>query len=223
MSQGGLGMYLVMMGVQGAGKGTQAAVLKDRLNIPHITSGGLFRAMKDQDTPLARQVQDIMARGELVPDDVTIQIVRERITQPDAQAGFILDGFPRTRPQAEALDALMADLGQRLTAVVFLSISDEEAVERISGRQQCSLDEKHIYHKLYNPSKVEGVCDIDGGALFTREDDQPDAVRKRIASFHEKTRPLLDYYADQGLLLEVSAEKPIEEVTEGVLRVLESR
>jgi adenylate kinase len=219
---GGRPMYLVMMGVQGAGKGTQAAMIKDTLDIPHITSGGLFRAMKDQDTPLARQVQAIMARGELVPDDVTIQIVRERITQPDARKGFILDGFPRTRPQAEALDALMAELGQKLTAVVFLSISDEEAVERISGRLQCEMDEKHIYHQKYNPPRVEGICDLDGGKLFTRQDDQPDAVMKRIAAFHDKTRPLLDYYREQGLLRSINAEKPIEQVTGDVLSVLRS-
>ena len=213
-------MYLVIMGVQGAGKGTQAAVIKDQFQIPHITSGGLFREMKDQDTPLARQVQAIMAAGDLVPDDVTIQIVKERITQPDARGGFILDGFPRTRPQAEALDALMAELGQKLTAVISLAISDEEAVERISGRLQCAINEKHIYHKKYNPPKVEGVCDIDGGQLFTREDDQPESVKKRIAAFHEKTRPLLDYYRAQGVLVELDAEKPIEEVTEDILRKL---
>jgi adenylate kinase len=213
-------MYLVIMGVQGAGKGTQAAVIKDEYQIPHITSGGLFRAMKDQDTPLARQVQAIMAAGDLVPDDVTIQIVKERITQPDAREGFILDGFPRTRPQAEALDALMAELGQRLTAVISLAISDEEAVERISGRLQCSINEKHIYHKKYNPPAKEGVCDIDGGQLFTREDDQPASVRKRIAAFHEKTRPLLDYYREQGVLVELDAEKSIEAVTEDILRTL---
>jgi len=214
-------MFLVIMGVQGAGKGTQAAVIKDKLQIPHITSGGLFRAMKDQDTPLARQVQAIMAAGDLVPDDVTIQIVKDRITQPDARKGFILDGFPRTRPQAEALDALMTDLGQKLTAVISLAISDDEAVERISGRLQCALDEKHIYHKKYNPPKVEGICDIDGGKLFTREDDQPASVKKRIAAFHDKTRPLLDYYREQGVLVELDAEKPIESVTEDILRTLE--
>ncbi len=213
-------MYLIIMGVQGAGKGTQAAAIKDRLNIPHITSGGLFRAMKDQDTPLARQVQAIMARGELVPDDVTIQVVRERLMQPDAARGFILDGFPRTRPQAEALDALMRDLGQQITAVLYLHISDDEAVERISGRLQCTLDEKHIYHRRYNPPRVEGVCDLDGGRLFTREDDQPEAVRKRIAEFHHKTRPLLDYYREQGLLREIAADRPIEAVTETILQTL---
>lgn len=215
-------MYLVMMGVQGAGKGTQAAAIQERWNIPHITSGGLFRAMKDQDTPLARRVQDIMARGELVPDDITIQIIRERITQSDARDGYILDGFPRTLPQAEALDALMAELGKALTAVVYLHISDEEAVERISGRLQCELDEKHIYHVRYNPPQEPGVCDIDGGRLFTREDDRPEAVRKRIAAFHEKTQPLLDYYRQKGLLLEIDAEKSIEQVTEDVFRALES-
>lgn len=215
-------MYLVIMGVQGAGKGTQAAAIQERWNIPHITSGGLFRAMKDQDTPLARQVRDIMARGDLVPDDITIQIIRERITQDDAREGFILDGFPRTRPQAEALDALMAGLGRTLTAVIYLHISDQEAVERISGRLQCERDEQHIYHARYNPPKVPGVCDIDGGRLFTREDDRPEAVRKRIAAFHEKTQPLLDYYRQKGLLLEIDAEKSIEQVTEDVFRALES-
>jgi adenylate kinase len=214
-------MYLIIMGVQGAGKGTQAAVIKDQFQIPHITSGGLFREMKDQDTPLARQVQAIMAAGDLVPDDVTIQIVKERITQPDAREGFILDGFPRTRPQAEALDALMAGLNQRLSAVISLAISDEEAVDRISGRLQCAINEKHIYHKKYNPPQVDGVCDIDGGQLFTREDDQPESVKKRIAAFHEKTRPLLDYYREQGVLVELDAEKPIEQVTEDILRRLE--
>ena len=214
-------MYLVIMGVQGAGKGTQAAVIKEQFHIPHITSGGLFRAMKDQDTPLARQVQAIMAAGDLVPDDVTIEIVKDRITQPDARKGFILDGFPRTRPQAEALDALMSDLGQHLTAVISLAISDEEAIERISGRLQCSLDEKHIYHKKYNPPQVAGVCDIDGGKLFTREDDQPESVAKRIAAFHDKTRPLLDYYQEQGVLVALDADKPIEQVTEDILRTLE--
>jgi len=213
-------MYLIIMGVQGAGKGTQAAAIKDRLGIPHITSGGLFRAMKDQDTPLARQVQAIMARGELVPDDVTIQVIRERLMQPDAAGGFILDGFPRTRPQAEALDELMGELGQQLSAVLYLHISDDEAVERISGRLQCALDEKHIYHRRYNPPQVEGVCDLDGGRLFTREDDQPEAVRRRIAEFHRKTRPLLDYYRERGLLREIAADRPIEAVTEAILQVL---
>lgn len=215
-------MFLIMMGVQGAGKGTQAAVIKDDLNIPHITSGGLFRAMKGQDTPLAKQVQEIMAAGDLVPDDVTIQIVKERITQDDAKKGFILDGFPRTRPQAEALDALMAELGQSLTSVVYLHISDEEAVERISGRLQCEQDEKHIYHRAYNPPKEDGICDIDGGKLFTRPDDQPDAVLKRIGDFHAKTKPLLDYYRAQDLLLELDAAKPIAQVTEEVLAALKA-
>jgi adenylate kinase len=214
-------MYLVMMGVQGAGKGTQAAVVKEHLNIPHITSGGLFRAMKNQDTPLARQVQAIMERGDLVPDDITIQIVKERITQEDARNGFILDGFPRTRPQAEALDALMKELGQAISAVVFLHISDDEAIERISGRLQCRLDENHIYHRKYNPPKEEGICDIDGGELFTRPDDQPDAVKKRIGDFHAKTRPLLDYYREQGVLLELGAEKAIEAVSKDIIAELD--
>jgi adenylate kinase len=212
-----MGMYIGLMGVQGAGKGTQAIRLQEELRIPHITSGGLFRAMKSQDTPLARQVQEIMARGDLVPDDITIQVVRARITQPDAQTGFILMA---RAPQAQALDQLMQELGHPLTAVLFLKITDEEAIQRLSGRRQCRLDESHIYHVEYNPPKVEGKCDIDGAELFQRQDDTPDAIRARIAQYYDKTAPLLDYYRSQGLLHEVDAAKPIEDVMSGVLAAL---
>jgi len=217
-----MGTYIVLMGVQGAGKGTQAARLQEELRIPHITSGGLFRAMKSQDTPLARQVQEIMARGDLVPDDITIQVVRARITQPDAQAGFILDGFPRTVPQAQALDGLMQELGQALTAVLFLKITDEEAVRRLSGRRQCRQDESHIYHVEFNPPQVEGKCDIDGADLFQRQDDTPDAIRARIGQYYDKTAPLLDYYRARGILYEVDAARPIDAVTDGVLAAMQA-
>ncbi len=217
-----MGMYIVLMGVQGAGKGTQAVRLQEELRIPHITSGGLFRAMKGQDTPLARQVQEIMARGDLVPDDITIQVVRARITQPDAQAGFILDGFPRTVPQAQALDGLMQELGQALTAVLFLKITDEEAVRRLSGRRQCRQDESHIYHVEFNPPQVEGKCDIDGADLFQRQDDTPDAIRARIGQYYDKTAPLLDYYRARGILYEVDAARPIDAVTDGVLAAMQA-
>jgi adenylate kinase len=216
-----MGTYIVLMGVQGAGKGTQAVRLQEALHIPHITSGGLFRAMKGQDTPLARQVQEIMARGDLVPDDITIQVVRARITQPDAQAGFILDGFPRTVPQAQALDGLMQELGQALTAVLFLKLTDEEAVRRLSGRRQCRQDESHIYHIEFNPPQVEGKCDIDGADLFQRQDDTPDAIRARISQYYDKTAPLLDYYRARGILYEIDAARPIDAVTEGVLAAMQ--
>ncbi len=216
-----MGMYIVLMGVQGAGKGTQAVRLQEELRIPHITSGGLFRAMKGQDTPLARQVQEIMARGDLVPDDITIQVVRARITQPDAQAGFILDGFPRTVPQAQALDRLMQELGQALTAVLFLKITDQEAVRRLSGRRQCRQDESHIYHVEFNPPQVEGKCDIDGADLFQRQDDTPDAIRARIGQYYDKTAPLLDYYRARGILYEVDAARPIDAVTDSVLAAMQ--
>ncbi len=195
-------------------------MIKDSLNIPHITSGGLFRAMKSQDTPLARRVQAIINRGDLVPDDITIQIVRERITKDDAKKGFILDGFPRTEPQARALDALMAELGQHLTAVVFLNISDEEAIDRVSGRLQCELNEKHIYHVTNCPPKVSGICDYDSGKLIQREDDTPESVQKRIDAYHLKTQPLLDYYANRGLLLEIDAARPVEQIMVTVLEEL---
>jgi adenylate kinase len=204
---------VVLMGVQGSGKGTQAAILSEKLGIPHITSGGLFREMKNQDTPLAREVQAIMTAGKLVPDDVTIRIVGERLNKSDAANGAILDGFPRTRPQAEALDALLTKMGSKVTLVPFLDLDRAIAVKRISDRWECSQNPSHVYNMSSKLPVVAGRCDIDNAPLRQRADDTPEAAEKRINLFFEETAPLLDYYRGRGLLRQINADQPIEQVT----------
>ncbi|MCE7949021.1 MAG: nucleoside monophosphate kinase [Chloroflexi bacterium CFX4] len=213
--------YIVLMGMQGAGKGTQAAALSQKLSLPHITTGGLFRAMDGQDSDLAREIQAIMARGDLVPDATTIEVVRQRLTKPDAANGAIFDGFPRTLPQAEALDHLLAELGSRVALVPLLTLDRQEAIERISARWECTLDPTHVYNLNTNPPKVAGICDIDGAPLRQRPDDTPEAAAKRIDTFFEKTAPLLDYYRARGLVHEVNAAQPIEAVSAALFHLIE--
>jgi adenylate kinase len=212
--------YIVLMGVQGAGKGTQAAVISEKLGLPHITTGGLFRAMEGQDTPLAREIQAIMLRGDLVPDEVTVQVVRERLQQPDAGKGAIFDGFPRTRPQAEALDKLLADLKGKVTLVPFLKLERDVAIKRISARWECSQDPRHVYNMESNAPKKAGLCDTDGAALRQRPDDTPEAAAKRIDLYFEKTAPLLDYYRERQLLQTLNANQSIEAVTAELMAAL---
>lgn len=183
------GLYILLMGVQGAGKGTQAAKLVEALGLIHLSTGELFRAMKVQDTPLAREVQTIMNRGDLIPDELTIRIVRERMQAPDAAKGVIFDGFPRTVPQAQALDTLLAEFGGRVNLAASLELDRDIAFKRLEGRRVCTANEKHIYNVYFNPPKVEGVCDIDGAALMQRPDDTPEAVNKRINTYFAQTAP----------------------------------
>jgi len=212
--------YVVLMGVQGSGKGTQAAILADKLGVPHVTSGGLFREMKNQDTQLAREVQAIMAAGKLVPDDVTIRIVGERLTKGDAVRGAILDGFPRTQPQAEALDALLAKMGSKVTVVPYLDLDKATAMKRITARWECSQDPRHVYNLATNPPQVSGRCDIDNAPLRQRPDDTPEAVEKRINDFYKETAPLLDYFRQRGLLREVPADQLIDRVTAQLMDII---
>jgi adenylate kinase len=212
--------YIVLLGPPGAGKGTQAKLLVEELGIPQVSTGDLFRAMKELDTPLARKVRDIMAGGGLVPDDVTIEIVRERLGQPDCSQGAILDGFPRTVPQAEALDRLLAESFDAQVAVVPLfDLSEDEAVRRISGRRSCPQCGA-IYHIEFSPPKQAGRCDHDGAELVQREDDKPEVVRQRYQVYLKNTAPLLQFYRDKGLLVELDASKPIEVVTHDLLAVV---
>ncbi len=208
------------MGVQGAGKGTQAAAIKEKLGLPHITTGGLFRAMEGQETPLAREIQAIMKRGDLVPDEVTVQVVRERLQQPDARKGAIFDGFPRTRPQAEALDKLLTDLGGKVTLVPFLNLERDVAIKRISSRWECTKEPTHIYNLESDPPKKTGLCDKDGAALRQRPDDTPEAAAKRIDLYFDKTAPLLDYYRERKLLQTINANQSIEAVTAELVAAL---
>lgn len=214
--------YVMLVGPPGSGKGTQAARLTRELGIPHVSSGDMFRAMKTQDTPLAREIQAIMAQGGLVPDETTIRVVEARLREPDAAGGVLLDGFPRTVAQAEALDALLTELGARLSAVLLLNISEDEAVNRISGRRVCPECER-VYHVMYNPPSVEDVCDDDGGALIQRADDRTEVVRERYQLYLDKTAPLIDYYRQQSVLVEVDAMRDIDEITPDMVESISRR
>ncbi len=214
--------YIVLMGMQGAGKGTQAEVLSQSLGLPHVTSGGMFRALKTQNTPLARQVASFMDAGKLVPDSLTVEMIKGRLHELDAANGVILDGFPRTVAQAEALDALMAELGQRIMVVPYFAISESEALSRLSGRLVCSINDNHVYNVRDNPPKQPGVCDLDGAPLKTRHDDEPEAIKTRIAAYKADTEPVLSYYQAQGVLREINAEQPIERVTADLKAAVEA-
>ncbi|MBN1313248.1 MAG: adenylate kinase [Anaerolineae bacterium] len=205
--------YIVLLGPPGSGKGTQAKLLTDEVGIPQVSTGDMFRAMKTQDTPLARKVQQIMAEGKLVPDDVTIEIVKERLAQSDCSKGALLDGFPRTVPQAEALDKLLEEsFHSQVTIVPLLSITVEEAVRRISGRRGCPQCGA-LYHVEFNPPREMGKCDHDGAKLVQRDDDRPEVVRERYQVYLDNTAPLINYYRDRGLLVELDAVQPIEVIT----------
>jgi adenylate kinase len=204
---------VILLGPPGSGKGTQAKRLVGETGIPHISTGDLFRAMKTLDTPLAREIQAIMARGELVPDEVTIRVLKERLAEADAREdGAILDGFPRTVPQAEALEQLLAAEGRQIDRVLFLGVSEDEAVRRISGRRSCPACQR-IYHVEFDPPRERDRCDRDGKALVQRDDDRPEVVRERYRLYQEKTAPLVEYYRGKGLLDEIDAMRPADEIT----------
>mgnify|MGYP001134317715 CR=1 FL=1 len=212
--------YVVLLGPPGSGKGTQAKRLSAGLGMPHVSTGDLFRAMKEQDTLLARKVREIMARGELVPDETTLMVLEERLKEGDCQEhGAILDGVPRTVPQAEALEKMLAQMGARVAAVMLMSISEDEAVRRISGRRSCPVCQR-IYHVEFDPPRVAGRCDNDGAELIQREDDQAEVVRRRYQEYQRKTAPLVDYYRQKGLLNEIDANRPIEEITPDMIAVI---
>jgi adenylate kinase len=215
--------YVVLLGPPGSGKGTQAKRLVQELAIPQVSTGDLFRAMKHDDTPLARKVQAIMASGDLVPDDVTIEIVRQRLAEDDCADGAILDGFPRTVAQAGGLDKMLADgFNASVTIVPLLHITEDEAVRRISGRRACQTCGA-IYHVEFNPPRQEGVCDVDGGQLFQREDDKPETVRARYRVYLENTEPLIGFYRQRSLLEEIDATADIEQITADLLVAIHRR
>ena len=206
--------YVVLLGPPGAGKGSQAKRVVTETAIPHVSTGDLLRGMKNQDTPLARRVQAIMAEGGLVDDETTMAILKERLVQPDScDRGAILDGVPRTLAQARTLDQMLAeDFSASIDAVFLLSISEDEAVRRISGRR-VNPDTGRVYHVEFDPPKVEGMCDETGTPLIQREDDKPEVVRERYQLYLEKTAPLIDYYRAAGKLHEIDAARSIDEIT----------
>lgn len=209
--------FVVLLGPPGAGKGTQAVRLAEALGVPHVSSGDLFRENLRQQTELGKQAQRYINQGELVPDDVTIGMIRERVNREDCCAeGAILDGFPRTPAQAEALDEILEELGTTLKAVYYISVSEDELIERLTGRRVCRAA-GHIYHLRYNPPEQPGVCDIDGSELYQREDDRQETVVQRIQVYQKQTTPLIKHYRSEGLLVEIDGEGPIEQVTRALL------
>jgi adenylate kinase len=213
-------IYLVLLGPPGAGKGTQAKILAEKLNLKHVSSGDLFRENLKNKTELGRQAQSYVDRGELVPDDITIGMVRDRLMKPDCENGAILDGFPRTPTQAEALARLLADLGGKVVSVPFIYVPDEVLIERLTGRWTCQA-QGHIYHEKNNPPKVAGICDLDGSALYQRDDDKLETVKHRIQVYQEQTAPLIEYYRQRGLLAQVDGTIGIDLVTDHLVKAID--
>jgi adenylate kinase len=210
---------LVLVGPPGAGKGTQAQFIAEHLSVPKISTGDIFRANVSQGTPLGLQAKAYMDRGDLVPDGVTIDMVRDRLTQPDASPGFLLDGFPRTVPQAQVLDDMLAEAGVKLDVVLELVVENDEVIRRLSGRRTCRTC-NHIWHVDFDPPTDEGICDIDGGALYQRDDDQADTIANRLEVYAKETAPLVNYYAERGLLIGLDATGPVDDVTQRAIDAL---
>lgn len=214
-------MQLILMGAPGAGKGTQAETLTKRYDIPQISTGDMFRAAVKSGTELGLAAKACMESGKLVPDDVTIGIVRERLAQKDCENGFILDGFPRTVSQADALKQILDDLGRQLTAVININVPSEYLVERAVGRRVCKKCGA-TYNVKFRPPKVSDVCDNCGGELYQRADDTAETMKNRLAAYEKSTRPLIDYYKERGIYTEIDGRQSIEKVTEDLLSVLSS-
>lgn len=213
-------MHIVLLGAPGAGKGTQAELLKERLGIPHIASGDLFREHLEEGAELGQLAKGYIDRGELVPDDVTIAMVRQRLAARDCREGAILDGFPRTMEQAIALERMLAEEGKSLDIVFYIKVAEDTLLARLTGRWICR-NCGAVYHSLLDPPKEAGKCDKCGGELYQRPDDAPETQRRRIKVYLAQTAPLIEYYRGQGLLVEIDGEKPIEGVQADLLEVIE--
>jgi adenylate kinase len=210
---------LILFGPPGAGKGTQAERLRRDFQLPFISTGEMLRANVKEGTELGRRAQEYMDAGDLVPDELIVAMVADRLQQDDAQDGFILDGFPRTIEQAGALDKQLADLGRRVTAALLIDVPDDEVIRRLAGRRVC-VKTGHNYHVEFDPPKRDGVCDQDGSRLIQRDDDQPDVIRNRLRVYHEKTAPLIDYYDEQGLMRRIDGTRPAAEVHDHIRAVI---
>jgi len=204
-------LQLILMGLPGAGKGTQAEKINEKYGIPHISTGDMFRLAIKEGTPLGKEAQAYMDEGALVPDEVTNGIVKERLAKDDCKEGYLLDGFPRTIPQAEALEDITKDLDRKLDYVIHVDVPEEKLVQRLTGRRVCP-ECGSSYHIIYNPPKKEGVCDKDGTELIQRDDDAEETVQKRLAVNVEQTKPLLDFYKEKGILITVDGDQSIDKV-----------
>ncbi len=212
--------YIILLGAPGAGKGTQAEILREHVGLTHISSGDLFRENVSKQTPLGKLAKSYLDKGELVPDDVTVQMVMDRIAKPDCARGVVFDGFPRTEAQAKALGAALAKEGKQINGVLLVSVRDEFLIQRLAARWVCPTDGA-VYNLLTNPPKVAGRCDKDGSALEQRNDDKPDTVRRRLAVYYTQTKPLIEYYRAAGLLREIDGEREIDQVQSDVVKAVE--
>ena len=213
-------MNIILMGLPGAGKGTQASEIVKKFPIPHISTGYMFRKAIKDETDLGKEAKSYMDRGELVPDEVTVGIVKERISEDDAKKGFLLDGFPRTIDQAESLSQIMSELDREIDAVINIEVPEEELMNRLTGRRICEKCGT-TYHLVFNPPKVDGICDIDGGKLYQREDDNPETVSNRLSVNVKQSKPILEYYNNKGVLKNIDGSKDIDEVTNDVIDILD--
>ena len=212
-------MRIIMLGAPGAGKGTQAKKIAEKYNIPHISTGDIFRANIKNGTELGVKAKSYMDQGLLVPDELVVDLVADRIQQDDAKAGYVLDGFPRTIPQAESLDAALAKMGQKIDYAIDVEVPDENIINRMSGRRAC-VKCGATYHLQYAKPKADGVCDVCGEQLILRDDDKPETVQKRLTVYHQQTQPLIDYYENQNTLKEVDGTKDMEDVFADIVSIL---
>jgi len=219
---GGSRRIIVMMGAPGAGKGTQAERLSEELGLPHVSTGELFRAMLKSDSRLGRKVRGYVESGGLVPDEIVVAMVEDRLAEPDAAAGVILDGFPRTVAQAKALDRMLEQAGTSVCAVPYIEVPPELLLARLTGRRICTKDDQHVYHVVAMPPAKDGICDVDGAELYQRADDSEETVQGRLDQQLPPMFEVIDYYADHRVLLPVPGDMPAEEVTVELLRVIEN-
>lgn len=212
-------MKIVMLGVPGAGKGTQAKKIAAKYNVPHISTGDIFRANIKEGTELGNKAKSYMDQGLLVPDELTLELVMDRFAKDDCRNGYVLDGFPRTIPQAEALYNALKAKGEKMDHAINVAVPDEKIIDRMSGRRACVAC-GGTFHVVYNPTKVEGICDLCGGKLILRDDDKPETVQKRLNVYHEQTQPLIDYYKNEGILKEVDGTQDVEDVFNDIVKIL---
>ena len=215
-------MKIIMLGAPGAGKGTQAKKIAAKYDIPHISTGDIFRANIKNGTELGKKAKTYMDQGLLVPDELVVDLVVDRVNQDDCTKGYVLDGFPRTIPQAEALDAALEKMGQKIDYAIDVDVPDENIINRMSGRRAC-VDCGATYHIVYAPTKKENICDNCGGGLILRDDDKPETVKKRLGVYHEQTQPLIDYYTKAGALRTVDGTIDIDDVFAAIVKILEDK
>ncbi|SDF64693.1 Adenylate kinase [Methanolobus vulcani] len=212
-------MNIALFGPPGAGKGTQAKELSKYYNIPHISTGDILRANVRDGTELGLKAKQYMDKGELVPDEVLIGLIRNRLTEPDCETGYLLDGYPRTIPQADALTGILSDINKPLDAVINIEVSDDELVKRLSGRRSCTCGES--YHVVFNPPEKEGVCNACGAELYQRDDDKEEVIRQRLSVYNEKTKPLINYYDDAGILVNIDGTGAVDAVFADICKVMD--